>query len=166
MNMVKDNNDSHEKVEIGSRKPKKWTETEISRLKKFAKANADRRSEEDKVKNRLMALQYEIEANVNDNQSKPLTIEDVLRDYLDILNMPFRKFAYYLDSTDSNLRKYITGERKFNNDLALKFSHFFHTTPELWLKLQLKNELFEPKLSKEVKKYKKYDYRKVLETLN
>ena len=113
-----------------------------------------------------MALQYEIEANVNDNQSKPLTIEDVLRDYLDILNMPFRKFAYYLDSTDSNLRKYITGERKFNNDLALKFSHFFHTTPELWLKLQLKNELFELKLSKEVKKYKKYDYRKVLETLN
>ncbi|MGV8830319.1 MAG: helix-turn-helix transcriptional regulator, partial [Breznakibacter sp.] len=80
---------------------------------------------------------------------------------LEVLNLPFRKFAICLDTTDSNLKKYVMGERKFNKDLALKFSHFFHTPADLWLKLQLKNELFDLKKKKETKLKEKNDYRKV-----
>ena len=141
MTTVKDKNAINLKVEIGSNKPKQWTESEIARLKTFAKDNAKRRTDEQKINNKLMALRYEIEEYLNDSRSKPLTLEDVVWNYLSVLNLPFRKFAIYLDTTDSNLKKYVTGERKFNGDLALKFSHFFHTPAELWLKLQLKNEL-------------------------
>ena len=166
MTTVKDKNAINLKVEIGSNKPKQWTESEIARLKTFAKDNAKRRSDEQKINNKLMALRYEIEEYLNDNRSKPLTLEDVVWNYLSVLNLPFRKFAVYLDTTDSNLKKYVTGERKFNKDLVLKFSHFFHTPAELWLKLQLKNELFELKNKKETKQYEKYDYRKVIGILD
>jgi antitoxin HigA-1 len=166
MTTVKDKNAIKLKVEIGSNKPKQWTESEVARLKIFAKDNAKRRTDEQKINNKLMALRYEIEEYLNDNRSKPLTLEDVVRNYLSVLNLPFRKFAISLDTTDSNLKKYVTGERKFNKDLALKFSHFFHTPAELWLKLQLKNELFELKNKKETKQYNKYDYRKVVGILD
>lgn len=166
MTIIKDKNERTVHLQIGSDVPKQWNETEISRLKEFANKNANRRSEEQKIKNKLMALRFEIEANLNNNRSKPLTIDYVLKNYLIILNLPFRKFAICLDSTDSNLKKYVAGERKFNKDLALKFSNFFHTPAELWLKIQHKNELYALKESKELKEYKKYDYRKALEIID
>lgn len=165
MTTNKDKNARNLKVEVGSNKPKKWTESEIARLKTLAKDNAKQRSEEQKIKNKLMALRYEIEDYLNNNRSKPLTLEEAVLNYLGTLNLSFRKFAICLDTTDSNLKKYVTGERKFNKDLALKFSHFFHTPAELWLKLQLKNELLELKNKKETKQYEKYDYRKVIGVL-
>lgn len=161
MKTVKDKDGIKMKVEIGSNEPKHWNEAQIGRLKTFAKNNAKQRSEEQKINNKLMALRFEIEEHLNDNSSKPLTIEHVLLNYLEVLNLPFRKFAICLDTTDSNLKKYLKGERKFNNDLVLKFSHFFHTPPDLWLKLQLKNELFELRKKKVTKQYEKFDYRKV-----
>lgn len=162
MTTVKHKNTMNLKVEIGSDKPRQWTASQIARLKTFARDNAKQRSDEQKINNKLMGLRYEIEENINDNHSKPLTLEDAVGNYLDVLNIPFRKFALYLDTTDSNLKKYVTGERKFNKDLALKFSYFFHTPAELWLKLQLKNELFELENKKETRHYKKYDYRKAI----
>jgi len=67
-----------------------------------------------------------------------------------------------IDTTDANLKKYLSGERKFSHDLAFKFSNFFHTTPDLWLKVNIKNELLIlKKEKKQATKYKKYDYEKV-----
>jgi hypothetical protein len=78
MTTVKDKNAINLKVEIGSNKPKQWTESEIARLKTFAKDNVKRRSDEQKINNKLMALRYEIEEYLNDSRSKPLTLEDVV----------------------------------------------------------------------------------------
>ena len=151
------------KVEIGTNHSKQWTDKEISELKSFVKENAKQRSEEQKIKNELMAIRYEIEDYINDNDAKPLSIEKVVLDCLNVLNLSFRKFAINLDTTDSNLKKYLSGERKFNADLAMKFSYFFHTSAELWLRLQLKNELLEIKKGKkQVKNYERYDYRNVI----
>jgi plasmid maintenance system antidote protein VapI len=158
----KGKNINEAKVEIGSSKPKQWTEAEVGKLKAFARDNAEQRSDEQEMKNKLMALRFEIEEYLNDNGSKTLTLEYVVGSYLKILNLPFRKFAFSLDTTDSNLKKYISGKRRFNTDLALKFSHFFHTPAELWLALEWKNELSQLKDKKVVKQYEKYDYRKVL----
>lgn len=65
---------------------------------------------------------------------------------------------------DSNLSKYLSGERKLNAQVALKLSTFSHTKPEQWYRVQLKNELIE--LNKEkanTKEYEKYDYRNLVE---
>jgi len=153
------------KLEIGSNEPRTWSEKDIAELKAQSGEIAKNRSPEQKLKNELTALRYEIEEYLNNDSltNKPLTIEKAVSGYLEVLNLPFRKFALCLDTTDGNLRKYLSGERKFNKDLALKFASFFHTSPELWLLLQLKEDLIElKKEKKQLKQYQKYDYRKAL----
>ena len=45
----------------------------------------------------------------------------------------------------------------------MKFGNFFHTNPELWLRLYLKNEFIQLNAAKKDQKYAKYDYEKQLE---
>jgi addiction module HigA family antidote len=73
---------------------------------------------------------------------------EIKKAYLEALNLTFKRFAIYVDTTDGNLKKYVSGVRKFNTDLALKFGHFFHTSPDLWLNVQIKNELASLKKEK------------------
>lgn len=63
----------------------------------------------------------------------------------------------------SNLHKYLVGDRKLNSGMVLKLSSFTHTSPELWLSLQVKNEMIEINREKEKsKEYRKYDYENLL----
>ena len=153
-------------ITIGSNVPKQWTLEAVSELHATVAEHAKQRSAAQKIKNEMMAVQFEIENYLNDNTMQPVTLEDAVGNYLSVLNLSFRKFALCIETTDSNLKKYLSGDRKFNIDLAMKFSSFFHTPAELWLQLQLKNEL--QKLSKEkrrTKRYQKYDYRKAIDVL-
>ena len=74
-----------------------------------------------------------------------------------------KKLADLFEMKDSNLHKYLVGERKLNADLVLKLSSFCHLSPEYWLRVEVKNELIE--ITKEkTKDYQKYDYRNLLVT--
>lgn len=166
MTIVKEKLSTGFRVEIGTREPKKWSSEEVATLKQQAKTIAQRRSKEQGLKNELMAIQFELEDYLKEyaESKKLLTLENAVASYLRVLKIPFKRFAIHLDTTDGNLKKYLNGERRFNTDLALKFGHFFHTRPELWLQLQLKNELLELKKEKQqVRRYEKYDYRKEVE---
>ncbi|MNR53105.1 hypothetical protein D3C85_1730600 [compost metagenome] len=68
---------------------------------------------------------------------------------------------------DSNLHKYLSGERKLNAQLALKLSTFSHTKPDQWFRVELKNEMIQLKKeeSANIEVYKKYDYRNLLEAV-
>ena len=78
-----------------------------------------------------------------------------------ILNQ--KKFASIFEMKDSNLYKYLIGERKLSPDLVLKLSSFSNTKPELWYYIEIKNELFELNREKgNLKKYEKYNYRNYL----
>jgi plasmid maintenance system antidote protein VapI len=114
----------------------------------------------------MLAIRYQIESYVNDekvSEKNMVPLETFIDMYLETLNITFKKFAYSLDSTDANLKKYLSGDRKFSTDLAFKFASFFHTTPALWMGVYIKNELLAlEKEKKQLSKYKKYDYLKVL----
>lgn len=116
---------------------------------------------------KLYAIKYRMEEYVEQtdtDSTHSYSISDFLSAYLKALDLSFKKFATSIETSDSNLKKYVSGERKFNTDLAMKFGCFFHTSPELWLRLYLKNEfLLLNKEKTKVNKYKKYDYKKVVE---
>ncbi|MEO7044260.1 MAG: hypothetical protein ABI091_03060 [Ferruginibacter sp.] len=154
-------------VEIGLDDAEQWSDEKLAQVKAFVKDQSNKRSPERKLKNEILSIQYQMEAYLEDNDikaNKLCTLETFLDSYLDTLNLTFKKFAISIDTTDGNLKKYIIGERKFNIDLALKFAHFFHTTPDLWLKVQIKNELIELNKNKvHTKKYSKYNYENFLE---
>jgi plasmid maintenance system antidote protein VapI len=147
-------------------RPKEWNKPELAHVKGFIKAHQTKRTPEQKLKTQMLAIRYQIESYVNDekvSEKNMVPLETFIDMYLETLNITFKKFAYSLDSTDANLKKYLSGDRKFSTDLAFKFASFFHTTPALWMGVYIKNELLAlEKEKKQLSKYKKYDYLKVL----
>lgn len=154
------------KSEIGSNTPKKWTINELNKLKSIANENHKNRTPKQIIENEMNAIHFELEEYVNNNISYFISLEDAVNKYLDVLNISFRKFALSLDTSDTNLKKYLRGVRVFNYELALKFSHFFHTPADLWLRIQMKNELMSLNQNKTIVQYKKYDYKKLLSVVN
>lgn len=166
MPTIRKKKDPDFKVEIGLNKGEDWNENKLADMKAFIKRNASTRSPEQKLKNELLSIYYQMEEYLEKNDiARTLTLNDFINAYLKVLKLSFKKFAYSIDSTDGNLKKYLSGERKFNIDLAMKFGYFFHTTPDIWLKIQIKNDMRQlNKEKKQVNKYKKYSYTNVLET--
>jgi plasmid maintenance system antidote protein VapI len=149
---------------IGSTDGHEWSASHLADVKAYIKLKSKDQSEEEKRLNRLFSLKYRMEEYLDTIPTKIKSVDVFLNAYLKVLNLSFKDFARNMDTTDSNLKKYVKGERKFNIDLAMKFGHFFHTSPELWLMVHTKNEfLLLNKEKSRIKKYKKYDYKKVLE---
>lgn len=143
-----------------------WNDKKKDDLKKIIKSHSSKQSKEQILKNQLLSIQYKLEDYIQ-NESDEIEIVKVLdfvKLYLKALNLSKKRLATYFEMKDSNLHKYLSGERKLNAQVALKLSAFSHTKPEQWYKVQLKNEMIE--LNKEkanTKEYEKYDYRNLVE---
>lgn len=123
----------------------------------------DNRTPDQIRRNKMLSVLYRIEEYLQNQDLKHndlCTIEYFVKEFLKILGLNKSQFAKYIDSDVSNLNKYYKGQRAFNTELAMKFGHFFHTPVDVWLKIQLKNDLLD--LQKETAdKYSKYDYEKL-----
>ncbi|MEO5777789.1 MAG: helix-turn-helix domain-containing protein [Flavobacterium sp.] len=142
-----------------------WNDKKKEGLKEFISSHSAKQSKEQLLTNKLLSIQYKLEDYIeNDSDDSVLKILDFVKMYLKELNLTKRKLATYFEMRDSNLQKYLSGERKLNAEVALKLSAFSHTKPEHWYRVQVKNELIE--LNKEkhrVAEYQKYDYRNLVE---
>jgi plasmid maintenance system antidote protein VapI len=154
------------KVEIGLDNPEDLLREDTAKIDSFFQSHIARRSPQRVIKNALLAVQYKMEEYLERDDikaNKYISLEDFLSEFLKILNLSFKHFAIKIDTSDANLKKYLKGDRKFNTELAMKFGNFFHTNPELWLRLYLKNEFIQLNAAKKDRKYAKYDYEKQLE---
>ena len=143
-----------------------WKDKNKEGVKEFISSHSAKQSKERMLTNRLLSIQYKLEDYIqNDSDDEEvLKILDFVKMYLKALNLTKKKLATYFEMRDSNLQKYLSGERKLNAEVVLKLSAFSHTKPEHWYRVQIKNELIE--LNKEKQKianYQKYDYRNLVE---
>ncbi len=143
-----------------------WNDKKKEGVKEFISSHSAKQSKERMLTNRLLSIQYKLEDYIqNDSDDEEvLKILDFVKMYLKALNLTKKKLATYFEMRDSNLQKYLSGERKLNAEVVLKLSAFSHTKPEHWYRVQIKNELIE--LNKEKQKianYQKYDYRNLVE---
>ncbi|MCJ7932493.1 MAG: helix-turn-helix domain-containing protein [Chryseobacterium sp.] len=143
-----------------------FNESRRSLVKEYIKQNSSNQSKRRLLRNELLSIQFQIEDYIalDSTNDETLKLLDFVKMYLKILNITKKEFAKYLDMQDSNLHKYLIGERKLNAKVALKISRFTHTKPEYWFGIQIKNEIIE--LRKEEKRndeYEKYDYAKMLD---
>ena len=143
-----------------------WNEEKRISLKEFITTHSQKQSDEQKLRNELLAIQFRIEDYISsENVSDKLRIIDFVKLYLKTLNVSQKKLAELFEMKDSNLHKYLVGERKLNTDIVLKLSSFSDLNPEYWLRVEVKNELFEINKEKEQGKYfEKYSYRNLLAT--
>lgn len=143
-----------------------WNDKKKEGLKDFIASHSAKQSKEQLLTNRLLSIQYKLEdyiQNENDDE-EVLKILDFVKMYLKALNLTKKRLATYFEMRDSNLQKYLSGERKLNAEVVLKLSAFSHTKPEHWYRVQVKNELIELKKEKRnVAEYQKYDYRNLVE---
>ncbi len=141
-----------------------WNDKKLNTINEFIKIHSDNQSEERKIKNKLLSIQYKLEDYIEKDdieEDEVLDILDFVKMYLKALGITKLDLARYFGMRDSNLHKYLTGKRKLNPDVVLKISSFSHTKPEYWYRVQVKNELV--KLKKERSRdYDKYDYKKLL----
>lgn len=143
-----------------------WNDKKKEGVKEFITSHSAKQSKERMLTNRLLSIQYKLEDYIqNDSDDKEvLKILDFVKMYLKALNLTKKKLATYFEMRDSNLQKYLSGERKLNAEVVLKLSAFSHTKPEQWYRVQVKNELIELKKEKQkVVNYQKYDYRNLVE---
>lgn len=144
-----------------------WNSKNVSMVKAHILEASKKQSPEQKLRNQVLAIQYQMQNYLEqDDMVNEMQLLDFVKLYLRILKMSQKSFAESLGMKDSNLHKYLTGERKLNPDLVMKLSSFSHTQPEMWYYIQTKNQLFE--LKKEKKKmhqYKKYDYEVLVQSL-
>lgn len=152
------------KFEIGLPDGEEWSAEKIAHVKALAKELHAKRTPEQILKNEILGIQYRMEEYSEADEkriTKPIPLETFLQAYLTTLGISFRKFAISIGTNDANLKKYISGERKFNPDLARKFGHFFHTSPLTWMKVYQLNDLVKLRTERVGKRYDKYDYMKV-----
>ncbi|WP_281298967.1 helix-turn-helix transcriptional regulator [Flavobacterium limnophilum] len=143
-----------------------WNDKKKSEVKKVILSHSVKQSKEQLLRNQLLSIQYKLEDYIQNESDdvEVLKVLDFVKMYLKALNLTKRELATYFEMKDSNLHKYLSGERKLNAKVVLKLSTFSHTKPEQWYRVQVKNELIE--LNKEkanVDYYKKYDYRNLVE---
>ena len=142
-----------------------WDKEKMNSLREFILLESKKQSPERRLRNELLSIKYQIEDYIqNDVIEKEMKIVDFVRLYLRLLKISQKQLASAFEMRDTNLYKYLIGERKLNPDLVLKLSSFSHTPPELWYYVQTKNELYELKKEKEkIKEYeKKYTYEKLI----
>jgi addiction module HigA family antidote len=140
-----------------------WSEEKMSKLKDYILAKSKKQSPEQKLKNELLAVKFQMQDYLEKEKvDREMRILDFVKLYLKLLNITQKDLATAFGMKDTNLYKYLTGERKLNSDIVLKLSHFFNTEPELWFHIQVKNELRELKKKEYVKSYEKYDYKNLM----
>lgn len=141
-----------------------WDEDKSIKLKDFILQESKKQSRERKIRNELLSIKYRIEDYIeNEHIEQEMKILDFVKLYLKTFDMTQKRLAQAFDMQSPNLHKYLKGDRRLNPDMAFKLSSFSRTKPELWYFLQTKNELLGLKKEKEnIKKYEKYDYRKIL----
>jgi antitoxin HigA-1 len=152
------------RVEIGLKDGTEWSAEKIAQIKAMAKELHANRSAEQILKNEVLSIRYQMEAYADADEkqiSRPVSLVTFLQAYLSVMGLSFRKFATAIEMNDANLKKYISGERKFNADLAKKFGRFFHTSPLTWMKVYQLNDLIQLRSERVEKRYDKYDFMKV-----
>lgn len=141
-----------------------WNDKNIKKINELVKNHSNSQSKEEKVRYKLLSIQYKMEEYIERDvikEEEVLDILDFVKMYLKALDITKKDLAKYFGMRDSNLHKYLTGKRKLNSEVVLKISSFSHTEPESWYRVQLKNEIV--KLNKErTKDYEKYDYKNLL----
>lgn len=141
-----------------------WNNEKINSLKEFITIHSQKQSKEQKLRNELLAIQYRIEDYIeSESVTDRLRVLDFVKLYLKTFNVTQKALAELFEMKDSNLHKYLIGERKLNTSIVLKLSSFSNLNPEYWLRIEVKNELTEIIKEKErSNEYQKYDYRNLL----
>jgi plasmid maintenance system antidote protein VapI len=135
---------------IGLNKEMLLTKNEHDQVREYRRKLYEERSNEDKISDILTGFRFSLKNYVeNMNPDDIILLGHFLNKLLNKTNIKKGVFAEYIDISPRNINKYFNGDRKFSIDHALKLEKLFDVRAEVFLEIQLKNELIEAKRSHE-----------------
>jgi plasmid maintenance system antidote protein VapI len=147
---------------IGSQDETILSKQDVELIRTHRKKILEDRTEKDQIDDVLTGLRFSLKRYLDTPDSDEIVrLGDFLVNLLAQLNIKKGVFAEYIDISPRNINKYFSGERKFTIDHALKFEQLFQVPAEIFLEVQVKNELIEAKRSSR-KTYEKYDLNDLL----
>lgn len=138
-----------------------WNPEKMKIVTEYIRREAAKQTPEQILRNHMVGIRFHMEDYLRGEnaEEEEMQILDFVKLFLEAMKITQKEMAEYFGMKDSNLYKYLTGERRLNADLVMKLSSFTHTKPELWYQIQIKNELAElKKQRRKMNAYKKYDY--------
>ncbi len=87
--------------------------------------------------------------------------EFLLEDFMKPYGLTQYRLAKEIGVTPIRISEIVNGKRSITADTALRLSRYFGTTPQIWLRLQVRYDLekaekeFGKKIDREVKEFKK-----------
>jgi len=147
---------------LGSQEEINLSKEDIEIIRTHRKKAFENRSEKDRVNDILLGFRFSLMSYLGNQEISEIKLLGAfLKDVLDELKVKKGSFAEYIGLSAKNINKYFNGERKFTIDHALKFEQLFQIPAEIFLEVQVKNELMEAKQSSR-KTYEKYDLNDLL----
>ncbi len=81
---------------------------------------------------------------MNITQRKPFTPGEILREeFMQPYSLTQEALASLIGVTRRKINEIVTGKRAITPDIACRLARLFNMTPEFWLNLQIKMELWE-----------------------
>lgn len=140
-----------------------WSKDKADFLVNFIENQSALQSPERLIKNKMLAIQYQIEDYLESNLSDEIkSIAYFVKLYIKAFNVSQSKVAKLFQMQESNFCKYINGERKLNSSFIIKISELTQTNPEYWLRIEAKSKLWEIQKEKKDKKHEEYTLSKLL----
>lgn len=135
---------------IGLNKEMLLTKDEHIQVREYRRKLYEDRSNEDKINDILTGFRFSLKNYAeNEDPDDVILLGHFLNKLLKKLNIKKGVFAEYIDISPRNINKYFNGDRKFSIDNALKLEKLFDVHAEIFLEIQIKNELIQTKRSKE-----------------
>lgn len=113
-----------------------------SKLQDMVKARSKKLTVDEKREIEFNAIRYRmIEYVQNDDTKEMLDAGFFIREYLRAADVKQNVFAQFIDFNPGNLGKLLNGSRKINPETAIILGNVFKIDPQLWLRIQDKNEM-------------------------
>jgi len=109
----------------------------------IAKQSSDRPSME-KLEHESFALQLKMyDYSRQGREGKMIEVGYFLKAFLELYQIKSKDFAAFIGLGKTNLSALLNGKRKLNYDLALILQNIFGLKADIWLQIQLKNDLWK-----------------------
>ena len=125
---------------LGSQKDK-TTNQDKKLTKNILDAYIKELPKEEIQENQRIGVKLQMQTYLRESKIETIEAGEFLNKLLSIYNIKKSKFAEYIGIENGNLHALLKGRRKFNSKIASLVGESFKINPEIWLYIEVKNEL-------------------------
>jgi addiction module HigA family antidote len=116
---------------------------ELAILRQKISASTHNQSISQVRESKVLGVKLQMVRYLDEEQADLIPLGSFLKTLLTELGIRHRRFAAYIGLHPSNLSALLAGKRSLNSQSAIKLGAIFHISPEIWVKIQAKNDLME-----------------------